>query len=153
MSNAEYLTKINAEIHINELSEISKRTNEDNVPDTKNHRFAKNGFSYRTAYFQDYDGEYYKITITVGQNGNVSTVYNVGKIKKIHCQTVILKPFHVAQRPTVYLLTSLYHKGHSLSRTVYARKTKTIPTISSELPTDTSATWDGYLRVYPRLFI
>ena len=82
MSNAEYLTKINAEIHINELSEISKRTNEDNVPDTKKHRFAKDGFSYRTAYFQDYDGKYYKITISVGHNGNVSTVYNVGKIKK-----------------------------------------------------------------------
>jgi hypothetical protein len=82
MSDAEYLTKLNAEVHINELSEISKKINKPNAPDTKKHRFAKNGFSYRTAYFQDYDGKYYKITLSVGENGNVSTVYNVGKINK-----------------------------------------------------------------------
>ena len=82
MSDAEYLTKLNAEVHINELSEISKKINKPNAPDTKKHRFANNGFSYRTAYFQDYDGKYYKITLSVGENGNVSTVYNVGKINK-----------------------------------------------------------------------
>ena len=82
MTRAEYLTKLNAEVHINELAQISKKIKKPNVPDSKNHRFAKNGFSYRTAYFQDYDGEYYKITLSVGENGNISTVYNVGKLKK-----------------------------------------------------------------------
>ena len=28
------------------------------------------------------DGSYYRLTISVGENGSVSTVYNVGKIKK-----------------------------------------------------------------------
>ena len=88
MTQAEYLTKLNAEIHINELAQISKKIKKPNVPDSKNHSFAKNEFSYRTAYFQDYDGEYYKITLSVGENGNISTVYNVGKLKKIHCRTV-----------------------------------------------------------------
>ncbi len=82
MTQAEYLTKLNAEVHINELAQISKKIKRPNVPDSKNHSFAKNGFSYRTAYFQDYDGEYYKITLSVGENGNISTVYNVGKLKK-----------------------------------------------------------------------
>ena len=82
MTQDEYLTKLNAEVHINELAQVSKKIKKPNVPDSKNHRFAKNGFSYRTAYFQDYDGKYYKITLSVGENGNNSTVYNVGKLKK-----------------------------------------------------------------------
>ena len=82
MSDSEYLTKLNAEIHINELAEISRKNKQKNARDTKNHRFAKDVFSYRTAYFQDYDGSYYRITLSVGENGNVSTVYNVGKLKK-----------------------------------------------------------------------
>ena len=32
--------------------------------------------------FQDFDGEYYKITVSIGKSGDVNTVYNVGKIKK-----------------------------------------------------------------------
>ena len=82
MTDAEYRTKLNASVHINELSQVSKKWNKNNVPDTKNHKFAKNGFSYRTAYFKDFDGKYYRLTISVGENGTVSTVYNVGQIKK-----------------------------------------------------------------------
>ena len=82
MTDAEYRVKLNAEVHINELAEVSKKWNRPNVPDAKNHKFAKNGFSYRTAYFKDFDGKYYKLTISVGENGSVSTVYNVGRIKK-----------------------------------------------------------------------
>ena len=52
------------------------------VPDYKNHQFAKDGFNYRTAYFLDEDGSYYRLTISVGINGTVNTVYNVGKIKE-----------------------------------------------------------------------
>ena len=82
MTDAEYKVKLNAEIHINELTQTSHKQNRPNEPDHKNHKFAKDGFNYRTAYFKDFDGQYYKLTISVGENGNVSTVYNVGKIKK-----------------------------------------------------------------------
>ena len=82
MTDNEYRTKLNAEVHINELAEVSLNPKKPPVPDQKKHSFAKNGFTYRTAYFEDFDGEYYKLTISVGENGNVSTVYNVGKIKK-----------------------------------------------------------------------
>lgn len=81
MTNDEFRVKLNAEAHIDEIAETStggkKRT-----ADTKSHDFAKDGFSYRTAYFQDFDGSYYKLKLSVGNNGTVATVYNVGKINK-----------------------------------------------------------------------
>ena len=68
--------------NINELSEISRKHKRPNTPDIKNHKFARDGFSYRTAYFQDFDGVYYKIVISVGHTGDVATVCNVGKLKR-----------------------------------------------------------------------
>ncbi|MBP3376197.1 MAG: hypothetical protein J6L83_05485 [Clostridia bacterium] len=82
MTDEEYKVKLNAEVHINELSEVSRKSNKPITPDYKRHKFAKDGFTYRRAYFKDFDGKYYQITISVGENGNVSTVYNVGKIKE-----------------------------------------------------------------------
>ena len=41
------------------------------MPDYKNHSFAKDGFNYRTAYFEDVDGQYYKLTLSVGKNGEI----------------------------------------------------------------------------------
>ena len=81
INNDEYRTKINAAAHIDEISEISQRGKK-NVPDRKNHNFAQDGFNYRTAYFEDFDGERYKLTISVGENAQQKTVYNIGKIKK-----------------------------------------------------------------------
>lgn len=72
---------MHAESHIDELAEISKKTNKPIIPDTKNHNFAKDGFTYRTVFFEDFDGAYYKITLSIGENNGVSTVYNVGKMK------------------------------------------------------------------------
>ncbi len=82
MTNEEYATKLNAEVHIHELAEVSTINNKNPTPDRKNHPFAKDGFVYRTAFFEDFDGQYYRVTISVGLNGNVSTIYNVGRIKK-----------------------------------------------------------------------
>jgi hypothetical protein len=82
LSDEEFNLKLNAEAHIDELAEISKPINNSATTDTKNHNFAKDGFSYRTAYFEDFDGQYYKITMSVGHNGETATVYNVGRIKK-----------------------------------------------------------------------
>ena len=51
------------------------------MPDTKSHSFEKDGFTYRTAYFEDIDGQYYKITMSVGKNGNINIIYNIGKMQ------------------------------------------------------------------------
>ena len=81
MSDDEFRVKLNAEAHIDELAEISK-VKPQKAPDSKNHSFAKDGFTYRTAYFEDFDGKYYRITLSIGNNGTVATVYNVGEIKE-----------------------------------------------------------------------
>ena len=91
MNNQEYGVKLRAESHIDEVSAVSNRGNK-TVPDTKNHDFAKDGFNYRTAYYRDTDGTYYRLTISVGKNGDINSVYNIGKLKEA--------PFpDVAQRP------------------------------------------------------
>lgn len=81
MTDEEYAVKLRAESHIDEISQVSRRGNK-TVPDYKNHNFAKDGFNYRTAYFMDADGKYYRLTLSVGKNGVINTVYNVGKIKE-----------------------------------------------------------------------
>ena len=82
MSDDEFLVKLHAEAHIDELVEVAQKENKSGKPDNKNHSFAKGGFTYRIAYFQDFDGKYYEITLSIGNNNGVATVYNVGKIAK-----------------------------------------------------------------------
>ncbi len=80
LSNEELLTKLTAETHIDELARVSTKINDKPIPDSKNHKFAKDGFDYRRAYFEDFDGQYYKITMSVGKNGNINTIYNIGRL-------------------------------------------------------------------------
>ncbi len=80
MSPEEFSLKLRAESHIDELAEVSTKQNRPRARDYKNHHFAKDGFSYRRAYFRDFDGKYYKISFSVGHNGTIATIYNVGKI-------------------------------------------------------------------------
>ena len=87
LSKGQYFVKLTALSHIDELAEASTvQRNKDGTrniePDTKNHPFAKDGFEYRTVYFQDFDGKYYRITLSVGLNDGVATVYNIGKMKE-----------------------------------------------------------------------
>ena len=83
--------KLNAEAHIDELSEISiAQKNADGTkkikPDyNKKHQkydLAKDGWSYRTAYFSDFNGDTYKVRLSVAKDGTVESIYNVGEMKK-----------------------------------------------------------------------
>ncbi len=80
LTDEEFAVKLHAEAHIDELAEVSTKMSQKG--DTKDHQFAQDGFTYRRAYFEDFDGEYYEITLSIGHNGTVATVYNVGKIEK-----------------------------------------------------------------------
>lgn len=111
MSDQEYRAKLDAESHIDELAQASTRGNK-TVPDYKNHKFAKDGFNYRTAYFEDFDGTYYRITLSVGKNGEINTVYNVGRMDK---KTNPLKP---AQRPNGGETADGGLANHSVSQNV-----------------------------------
>ncbi|MBR6781923.1 MAG: hypothetical protein IKM33_01835 [Clostridia bacterium] len=82
LSEDEFLVKLHAEAHIDELAEISREGKQGVVEDSKNHEFAKDGFTYRTAYFRDFDGKYYKVEFSVGHNSGKAVVYNIGKIKE-----------------------------------------------------------------------
>lgn len=83
LTDTEFFVKLEASSHIDELAEISRINNKGKkFPDTKNHKFASDGFTYRTVYFEDSNKQYYKITLSIGHSGNVATIYNVGKIKK-----------------------------------------------------------------------
>ena len=76
----QFAVKLNVEAHIDEVAEVSKKIGQDT--DSKGHSFAQDGFTYRRAYFEDFDGQYYEVTLSIGHNGTVATVYNVGKIKE-----------------------------------------------------------------------
>ena len=80
MTDEEFAVKLHIESHIDEVAEVSAQIGEKS--DNKNHTFAKDGFTYRRAYFKDFDGQYYEVTLSIGNNGTVATVYNVGKIKE-----------------------------------------------------------------------
>ena len=89
MTDEEYARKLNAESHIDEIAQVSRGTGS-TVPDRKNHPFAKDGFNYRTAYFKDNSG-YYELRLSIGKNGNVNTIYNIGKITEADFPTRGLK--------------------------------------------------------------
>lgn len=82
MTDEEFTVKMHIESHIDEVAEVSKPKSKGKKNDEKNHAFAKDGFTYRKAYFEDFDGQYYEVTLSIGHNGTVATVYNVGKIEK-----------------------------------------------------------------------
>ena len=89
MTDAEYEAKLNAEAHIDELAQISERINKKPRKDETarngqpiHGEFARNGWIYREARFQDFDGTYYQVTISTADGGNGVVVYNVGKMEK-----------------------------------------------------------------------
>ena len=43
---------------------------------------AADGWNCRKAYFQDFDGRYYSVTISIAKDINGNVVYNIGNMKK-----------------------------------------------------------------------
>lgn len=83
LSEEDFSRKVSAGAHIDELARISKRGNK--VVQDENNRhgeMAEGGWNYRTAYFLDFDGKYYRcvISVSIGKNGNA--VYNIGEMKE-----------------------------------------------------------------------
>lgn len=92
LTDGEYYIKLQALSHIDELAETAhlKKDNNGSIrtqPDAKNHGFAKDGFAYPVAFFEDRDGQHYRITFSVGVNGDTATIYSIGKIKKANAPT------------------------------------------------------------------
>ncbi|MBQ2841172.1 MAG: hypothetical protein IJE70_07475 [Oscillospiraceae bacterium] len=83
MNDEEYLTKLNAETHIDELAQISRRGDKV-VPDFNgiHGEMAKDGWNYRIAYFEDFDGKYYRIKISTALGEDGKTVYNIDEVRE-----------------------------------------------------------------------
>lgn len=81
MSDSELIVKYEAGAHIDELVEISKRSGSKNDTDDGSHDWADE-WNYRTAFFEDSKGDYYRLRISVGINPVESAAYNVGSIQK-----------------------------------------------------------------------
>lgn len=83
MSESAFERKANAASHIDELAQISMRGKE-NTPDynARHGAMAADGWNYRTAYFRDFDGRYYKVTISTALNPEGKIVYNIGKMQE-----------------------------------------------------------------------
>ncbi len=109
LTDDEFRVKLRTEAHIDEIVETSLKDKNGKVPDTKSHSFAKDGFSYRTAYFQDYDGQYYKVRLSIGHKNNVATVYNVGKIQKDSIPSATKIVAVVGSQPLGKLSNSIIH--------------------------------------------
>ncbi len=80
----EYASKLRAATHIDELAKISRLDNRPIEPDRdgRHGEFAKGGWQYRTAYFVDRDGRYYKIGMSTALNDQGKVVYNIGSIRE-----------------------------------------------------------------------
>lgn len=83
MSESAFERKVNAASHIDELAQISMRGKK-NTPDynARHGAMAADGWNYRTAYFRDFDGRYYKVTISTALNPEGTIIYNVGHMKE-----------------------------------------------------------------------
>lgn len=83
MSDAAFERKANAAAHIDELVEVSSKGKKTVIDkDARHGDMASGGWNYRTAYFMDFDGKYYKTTISVAEGAGGSVIYNVGHMKE-----------------------------------------------------------------------
>lgn len=83
MSETAYEHKANAAAHIDELAQVSTRGKK-NVSDAESRHgdMASEGWNYRTAYFMDFDGKYYRVTISVAHGADGKMIYNIGQMKE-----------------------------------------------------------------------
>ncbi len=61
--------------------------------------------SDKTVHFEDFDGQYYRITMSVGKNDKIDTIYNVGRLDKISKKNRS-KSSVTAQRPLSQEMTN-----------------------------------------------
>lgn len=81
-----YRVKMNASAHLDEVAQVGTDRNpgKANVSDHNKHgSFAKDGWRYYNAIFEDYDGQRYLLKFSVAQGDQGHVVYNIGKVQKI----------------------------------------------------------------------
>ena len=83
MSKGAFEKKTNAAAHIDELATLSKRKGGLKSDAGNRHgEMASEGWEYRKAYFEDFDGKYYEVTISAARSENGTMIYNIGQMKE-----------------------------------------------------------------------
>lgn len=83
MSEAAFERKVNAASHIDELAQVSVKGERNVVDHNSRHGdMASSGWNYRTAFFKDFDGKYYKVTISTAQSADGKMIYNIGQMQE-----------------------------------------------------------------------
>ena len=86
MSDEKFYVKANAGVHIDELAQVSVNDNPNKKPkadqDARHGAFAEGGWTYRTAFFHDFDGKYYRLKISAAMGKDGTVVYNIGDIEE-----------------------------------------------------------------------
>ncbi len=90
MSDEDFYRKANAAVHIDELAKASRAVPGVTRQDVggRHGEFASGGWTYRTAFFMDFDGKYYRIRISAAKNPDGTIVYNIGDVKERSFPTV-----------------------------------------------------------------
>lgn len=78
-SEETFPTKMNMGTHIDELLQVSKHDGNEDAGDRSNKRFKPDSFDYRTAFFRDFNGDYYRVNISVGVFEDGKVAYSIGK--------------------------------------------------------------------------
>ncbi len=84
MNDELFYVKSNAAVHVDELVRISSPGKGVTKPDYEGRHgsFASSGWEYRTVFFLDFDGKYYKLILSIAVGDKGSVPYNIGKIKE-----------------------------------------------------------------------
>ncbi len=83
MSETAFERKANAAAHIDEIVETSTRNGKVKKDYNGRHgEMASGGWIYRNAYFMDFDGKYYKVTVSTANGNGGIVIYNIGQMKE-----------------------------------------------------------------------
>ena len=84
MSNEVYRAKLAADSHTDELAILSEPSSwqEDRQNKHQARNMARHGWDYREAYFEDANGRYYEMALSISRNGNINEVYNVSAMQQ-----------------------------------------------------------------------
>lgn len=109
LSDYDYEVKSRMAAHIDELVQVGKfKKYREDLNGNHENDIGEDGFNYYNAYFKDIDGQYYRVPITAGLNGNEETVYSIGEIRKKGTVPIgALPPTEALKRMVPYLLGTL----------------------------------------------
>lgn len=115
MSEAAFERKVNAASHIDELAQVSVKGDRNVVDHNSRHGdMASSGWNYRTAFFKDFGGKYYKVTISTAQSADGKMIYNIGQMQERSIPQIAL-PLRTAALCEGMLLSIVYLATRKMS--------------------------------------